>query len=294
MKQFVRDYLTFNKRERNGLFVLIAIISLMLVYLNTSHLFVKPDVVDFTEFEDEVKQFNSAVLKSTDSLKESRGNDVTNTPERFVFNPNNLSDEKWNRLGLSSKQIKTINNFQKKGGVFRKKEDLKKIYGLSQNEYLSLADYIHIPIKKSKTSSVNLVIEKRDFAAIDINSADSTLLVSISGIGPFYAKQIIKYRTLLGGFVAKNQLLELWKFDSLKLVDVQNDILIDQLKVNKININVCTPKELKHPYLNWNIANAVCNYRNKHGRYRAIGDIKKTDLIDDETFKKIKPYLTVE
>jgi len=61
MKQFIRDYLTFNKRERNGLFVLLSIIAVLIIYLNVSEQFITAPKVDFTKFESEIKQFNSSV-----------------------------------------------------------------------------------------------------------------------------------------------------------------------------------------------------------------------------------------
>ena len=61
-----------------------------------------------------------------------------------------------------------------------------------------------------------------------------------------------------------------------------------------ININSCTAKELKHPYLNWNTVNGIISYRSKHGKFKTIDDIKKTDLVDEETYRKIASYLTIE
>ena len=111
MKQFFRNYFTFNKRERNGVFVLLLIIILLLVYLNVSHLFYKKQPVDFSAFEKEIKELNEVNPLQT--------NESYRTQEQlFEFNPNNLTAEKWKLLGLSEKQIAVIKNYESKGGKF--------------------------------------------------------------------------------------------------------------------------------------------------------------------------------
>jgi len=319
MKQFIRDYLTFNKRERNGLFVLFSIITLLIIYLNISDKFIEPKKVDFSKFEKEIEIFNTSAQLINDSVTQANENknryrkevpeqpvvvenseSVENTqPEYFNFDPNNLTVDEWQRLGLTDKQIQTIKNYEAKGGKFRHKEDVKKMYCISEKLYMSLEPYIQIPIEKKvfpkyeaaksepkNSSSARIVVE--------LNTADSAQLTMVKGIGAFYAKTIIKYRNSLGGFVAKVQLMEMWKFDFDKFEEIEKFIRVDASKVKKLNINTCTAEELKHPYFNWNIANAIFSYRNKHGKYKNLEEIKKTDLVDDETYRKIVPYLILE
>ena len=315
MKQFIRDYLTFNKRERNGLLVLLIIITLLIIYLNISDKFITREKVDFTKFEKEIEIFNASVQQIKDSVKHEKENkykfhkeeaeqpviaeNIENVqPEYFVFNPNNLPENNWQRLGLTDKQIKTIKNYEAKGGKFRDKEDLKKMYSIPEKQYLALEPYIQIPSQKKifpnsdstkfKNKNLNPIV------LVELNTADFIQLTKIKGVGPFYAKEIIKYRNLLGGFSAKEQLLEMWKFDSIKFGGIEKYLIVDPTEIKKININTCTAAELKHPYINWNTANAILSYRTKHGKYTALQDIKKTDLVDDKTYRKIVPYLILK
>lgn len=316
MKQFIRDYLTFNKRERNGLFVLLTIITFLIIYLNISDKFIKPEKIDFSKFEKEIEIFNASVKLTNDSLKNKNKNKHTyqvaeskkpeipdstiNTPlEYFNFNPNNLTDNDWQRLGLTGKQVQTIKNYEIKGGKFRHKEDVKKMYCIPEKQYLSLEPYIQIPTEKRIPPDYEIArsaIKNSKFAItiVELNSADSAQLTKIKGIGSFYAKTIINYRNLLGGFVARAQLMEMWKFDFDKFEEVEKYIIVDASKIKKININTFTAVELKHPYINWNTANAIFNYRSNHGKYKTLEEIKKTDLVDDETYRKIVPYLILE
>jgi DNA uptake protein ComE-like DNA-binding protein len=312
MRQFIRDYFTFNKRERNGIVVLSIIIVLELLYLAFSNKFLKPEAIDFTAFEKEIQQIEAA--SQNKRITFAKNNDTLNVHEMslnkevsdvryFKFNPNNLSEQSWQQLGLSEKQIRVIKNYEAKGGKFFTKQDVKKMYCISADQYAELEAFIDIPEKKSKseisTSSTKITPEKsvlknRHSEVIELNTADSIQLVQLKGIGAFYAKAIIKLRNSLGGFVTKNQLLELWKFDESKLKLIEENISVDASKVKKRNINTLTSKELKHPYLQWNQVNAIVNYKNKHGNYHSVEEIKNTDVIDEETYLKISPYLTVD
>ncbi|MCX6296783.1 MAG: helix-hairpin-helix domain-containing protein [Bacteroidetes bacterium] len=71
-------------------------------------------------------------------------------------------------------------------------------------------------------------------------------------------------------------------------------IEIDPSKIKKININTCEVADLKNGYIKWNVANAIVNYRKSHGKYKSVDEIKKTDLVDDETYRKIVPYLILD
>ena len=299
MKQFIRNYFTFNKRERNGIAILIGIITLQLSYLIISNYFIQPEVVDFTEFEKYVHVIEAASKKekATASFNEhivgvnksAVNNDVSEVI-LFKFNPNNLPAEEWKRLGFSEKQIRNIKNYEAKGGKFFTKEDVKKMYCISPKQYAALQPYIDIPDRKSK-SVPDSYHNKTAYLILELNTADSIQLEQLKGICAFYAKSIIKLRNSLGGFIHKEQLLEMWKFDEEKLKLIKEDITIDVSKVKKKNINTFTSKDLKHPYLSWNQVNAIINYRSKHGNYNAVDEIKNTDVIDEETYLKIAPYL---
>jgi competence protein ComEA len=307
MKQFFRDYFTFNKRERNGVFILLSIIFVLILYLNISSNFINTQPVDFTKFEKDIAQFNASLKESKDTGEQDKeyllSAAMTETAvetkiERFDFNPSNLSESNWKRLGLSEKQIHTIKNYESKGGKFRTKNDLKKMYCINEELYNSLEPYIKIEeiksIKNSLTSTNTNFINNKFVNIIELNTADSAQLIGLKGIGAFYAKAIIKYRNSLGGFFSKEQLMEVWKFDKTNFDEIEQYVTVDASKIKKVNINTCEAVELKRPYIKWNVANAIVNYRKSHGNYKAIAEIKNTDLVDEELYSKIVFYLSVE
>ncbi|MCX6296782.1 MAG: hypothetical protein NTX97_12095 [Bacteroidetes bacterium] len=152
MKNIFRDFLTFNKRERNGVFILTGIICALILYLNISSRFINQEQVDFTKFDKDVRAFQASIKEKTSSNEypekgtpkaENIFSDKTKV-ERFSFDPNNLPEGEWKRLGLNEKQIKTIKNYESKGGRFRKKEDVKKMYCIKDELYASLEPFIQI------------------------------------------------------------------------------------------------------------------------------------------------------
>lgn len=130
---------------------------------------------------------------------------------------------------------------------------------------------------------------------VELNSADTTLLKSLKGIGSGFAKRIIKYRDQLGGFVAIDQLMEVYGLSqetynlNLKRMEVDPNL------IKKLNINELSVSELKvHPYIDWNVANSIVQIRNNYGKFAGIEDIKKSVLVDEVLFDKLKPYLSTE
>ncbi|MCB0381652.1 MAG: helix-hairpin-helix domain-containing protein, partial [Flavobacteriales bacterium] len=72
-------------------------------------------------------------------------------------------------------------------------------------------------------------------------------------------------------------------------------IKISNKNPNLININNVDLETLKkHPYIDWKIAKTIIAYRNSHGNYKDVDDIKQIHLVTDEIYTKIAPYLTVK
>jgi len=332
MKQFIKDYFSFNRRERNGILLLLGIIIILILYLNLSEYFVTTQKIDFSGFEKEIDEFLAAQPPTPSKsfgytqeggkyLRDGSSRQFVSGPGEgllFPFNPNNLSEEEWRQLGLKDWQIKAIEKYKSKAGDFHTKEDFKKLHVISEEQYHILEPYIQLPeegnefatnfrdgkrISQKQSTDVTIKQNKSwrsagslyDKSKIEINSADTFELKRIKGIGSVYANRIIKYRNLLGGFFKKEQLLEVYGIDASVYEPISKFIEVDASKIRKININFCSIYQLKqHPYIKWNVANAIVNYRDRHEKYAKLADIRKTDLVNDELYLKIAPYLTIE
>ena len=197
------------------------------------------------------------------------------------FNPNELTTEKAVKLGLSKKVSKGIENYLKTGARFKTKEDFKKIYGLESEDFEQLKNYITIP-----------EAEKPKLVRIDINTASIDDWKKVSGIGNYFATEIVKYREALGGFTSLAQLKEVYKMDE-KFDLIQEHLIFENKTIRKINLNTVEVEELRdHPYLDFNTANSIIKLRLQYGgSYVLIDQIKRSFLVDDELFEKLKPYL---
>jgi competence ComEA-like helix-hairpin-helix protein len=135
--------------------------------------------------------------------------------------------------------------------------------------------------------------EKKTFT-VQANTCDTLDLQQIRGVGSTTSHRIVQYRERLGGFVRKEQLLEVWGIDSARFEQIQSAFIIDKENIRKLNINTATIRDLqRHPYLDYYQAKAIVQTRDSQGFYENISDILKLTLIDQETFDLIKDYLEI-
>lgn len=302
----IKDYFSFTKSEKRGVIVLLVVLLLILFSFPFVDYLKQQNTPDFTAYENAILAFEKELNEQENKQKQGyqQKDKQALAITLFDFNPNTISDDEWKQLGFRDWQIKTINNYKAKGGNWRTKADVKKIYGISDKHYELLFPHILLPETIEKTNnqyekpskkSFENKFEKKDYSQkIDINTADSAMLTNIKGIGPAYSSRIIKYRDLLGGFIAKEQLKEVWGLTEETYQMALPQIVVSD-NIQKININKATADALKqHPYINWKIANAIEKYRKANGNYTSLTDLNKLHLLDKATIEKISPYLTVE
>ncbi len=300
----IKQYLNFNRGERVGIVVVIII---MLVVLAFPY-FLKTDPLnsdqDFQRFAKEIDEFEQSYKQETDSINEVRRLDfqrmdrsvAENKLNPFTFNPNNLPSEQWSRMGLKDWQIKVIKKYEAKGGKFYKKDDFKKMFCISPSEYEILESYIVIPEQKNEFAERKpepKEIRKREL--VDLNTADSVTLLTLYGIGPSFAKRIIKYRNLLGGFYSKAQLLEVYGFDQERFDKIEAFCEVNASAIKKIDVNKVRTDELKkHPYFDYSTAKAIVDERIILGKFTSLQQIEAIPAINADLFIKIKNYLLIE
>jgi len=303
-KNLLRSYLSFSRKELNGIFILFVSILIVFISPKVYPLFFKDQKYDFERFRMEAKQFRAAASKIGTPQKKINGNPDLSffKPVYFNFDPNGLSESNWLKLGLSNKQIQVIRNYELKGGKFFRKEDLKTIYSISEKQYNQLDPVIQIievdELNDKKTFKANYkptnVPEHTLKPIIEINAADSLQLESIRGIGPAFASRIIRFRRRLGGFYRKEQLMEVYGMDSLKYNQIKEQIQVNTGLVRSFNINTFTFEEIRHhPYLTYKQMNAIIQYRTQHGLYKSIDDLRKIAIMNEEIIRKIEPYFSL-
>ncbi|MBL7725758.1 MAG: helix-hairpin-helix domain-containing protein [Chitinophagaceae bacterium] len=320
-KEFVADYLNFSRKDR---IAIIAILGIVLAVFFLPEAFSKnsslsnnstPDTTWITalktleqkeaESSDENRQYpddNSSNYQYDRRTGSYSGN---SKEELFYFDPNTLSREGWLRLGLREKTVSTIQNYLSKGGQFKKPEDLQKIYGLFPDEFKRISPYIKIEIPGEvntyKDFTEKVPVENPSaktytprYSVIDINSADTTALIILPGIGSKLATRIINFRDKLGGFYSINQVAETYGVPDSTFQHIRQYLKLENIALRKININTATVDELKaHPYIRYSIANPIIAYRNEHGPFSKIEDLKKVMVVTEEVYKKIVHYINL-
>jgi competence protein ComEA len=310
-KTFVEGYLRFSRKDRIGVLTLVALTALVyaLPYIAPSK--AEPPVL----LHDSLDQFlNNQQGVATDEYGTAserdrdfdynpspslRGADLTKG-ELFLFDPNTLDGDGWRRLGLREKTVRTILNYRSKGGRFYKKEDLQKIWGLPDGFYERVEAYINMPEKENRYPDRTSFPEEKKYEinapkVVDINTADTSAWIALPGIGGKLAGRIVNFRNKLGGFYSVDQVGTTYGVPDSTFQKIKPLLRMSETPILKININAATKEELsKHPYINWKLANAVVAYREQHGTYNSVEDLKKIIILDEATFEQVKPYLSVQ
>ena len=218
-----------------------------------------------------------------------------------MFDPNTVDSMTLLHLGFKPWQAKNMLKYRAKGGKYRKKEDLKKLYGMTDSMYLALTPYIYIKdsivVDSARIDSVHMdslpkwKSTKKD-TILNLRTADTTELKLIRGIGSYRAKMIVRYREQLGGYARVEQIMEARGMDKVIADSILPHFYIDSVVVNKIPINHIRPEVLqRHPYLNFEQAKAIYEYRRKHIRIKSAEELKKIKGLSPTDIEKILIYL---
>lgn len=318
----LKNYFHFNRGERRGLVVLLIILLLVLLSNMLMPYFTGPPEHDITDFQNAIAAYEKRQVEIQDSLQATRQKAKSNSQLKPVlFDPNTITLEGWMNMGLSEKQARVIENYKAKGGHFNKPADLKKIYSLSAKEYSALSPFIRIrdsqadPTGKTPETKTSALLEdtpgvKADslqtFTAseneakpylpsldqpIELNAADTLSLQKLYGIGPSFARRIVKYRDLLGGYVYTRQLMEVYGFDSMRFMGIREQLIIDTTLIQKIMVNSASIRELiRHPYIDFYLAKKIVSERDNAGGYRNQTEFKDRLYLPDTIIRRIYPY----
>lgn len=224
-------------------------------------------------------------------------------PEPFPFDPNIATVQQLQALGMPTFIAERIEKYRSKGGKFRKKEDLQRIYGLQPTLYQRLEPYISLPAPSERNATTAASAPTSSFspppafakkaapAPFDINTADTTQLIRLKGIGSKLAARIVKFRDGLGGFISVTQYNEIFGLDSVALSELNHWAAV-RTPAQKININTASAEDIdRHPYISKRQAEIIVRYREQHGAYKSAQELLNIKILDEKLVSKIAPYL---
>lgn len=303
IRKWLNNYFEFSKKEFNGLMVLLVLLAGTFLFPMIYRALVP---VELPSAEEQLAVLKFAMANQPKEEKDGRKRIFSPSADRekrksvlFYFDPNVIDINDWQKLGLSEKQAQAILNYRSKGGIFRKKTDLKKMYTLSSQLYEALEPFVRIAgtdpglIQNGEVKFKAQAAIPKETKIIELNGADTLQLDEIRGIGRVFARRIVAYRERIGGFHKKEQLKEVFGIDSLKYEEIKNQVIADPGKLKKININTAVLTDFKnHPYIRHKQVNAVIEYRKQHGNYSNIADLNKVAILTPEIIGRLAPYLT--
>lgn len=294
MRKWLSSYLVISKKERTGALLLALLISCI---------WILPKIFHQEEHDPEVIRLAEQALAQKPIQEEVMIHELQFRP----FDPNTADDKTWLDMGITPRNLQTIRRFQSKGGQFRVKEDLQKIYGIRPDVISRIIPYARISTKPAwrgrahpKPSSGDpdqqhfeqRVFRKRIIDEVDLSNADTSALIALPGIGPTLARRIIQFRDKCGGFYSTAQVAEVYGLKDSVFQQIKPYLLLVEPSLKKLSINDITVDSLAaHPYITYSEARAIVQFRNQHGPFRHEEELLKIALLTTDWLRKVGPYL---
>lgn len=298
-----KEFFYLQKSDRKVIILLLIVAVVIIVLIRWSkQLPLAPE----SSSETFQKTKDTAVSQHNDAHKWDFSSAPSPSVHLTPFDPNTADAIQLLSLGLTEWQVKSLLKYRAKGGVFRQPADFARLYGLTQKQFKQLQPYIRISddyrpaaelfSHQEKTTAyqrdtVKFPIKLKEGAHVLLNTADTSVLKKIPGIGSYFARQIVAYRNRLGGYSCVSQLAEIDDFPSetLSFFQLSAD---DANRIRKLNLNKLTLNELKrHPYISFYQARAIVDYRRLHGALRSLDDLKLLNDFSEDKIRQLQPYV---
>ncbi|HEY9048999.1 MAG TPA: helix-hairpin-helix domain-containing protein [Ohtaekwangia sp.] len=297
IKRWLKNFFGFSRSQINAFLVLLPLMAIIIFSEPLYHWWkVRYSIHQPLQY---VKLDSTIVDWEQQKPVASKVSHPKNPGKLFYFDPNTISGKTFLSLGFTDRITQRIVHYREKGGKFRIKSDLLKMYGMDTAFYKKLFPYIQLPeaIAKEHFTENKVTTEpKKALSKFDLNMADTAQLKKIFGIGEKRSLRIVAFREKLGGFVNMEQLFEVYTLDSAVVEKLkQASFIQEEFHPQKININTASEQELStHPYLRKSVAKAIVAYRFQHGKITDVDDLGKIQTLDARTIQKITPYLNFE
>ena len=222
----------------------------------------------------------------------------TSQKELFSFDPNTISNDSLKLLNIPPRLASSIVGYRKAGGTFRTVEKLKTSPGITDSIYRAIAPYVKIDssyqLKKKSWKPKVYASENSLMEPINLNTADSSELVKIKGIGPVRAKVLIERRENIGGYHHIYQLYDgLYSIDTSVVEQISKYLYVDD-SYQRIELQATDKWALnRNYYFNTNMATTAVNYFKHRDQKNDLDDFIANSPLSQEKWEKVKPYLTL-
>ncbi|MDZ4708489.1 MAG: helix-hairpin-helix domain-containing protein [Saprospiraceae bacterium] len=217
------------------------------------------------------------------------------TPEKKseTFDPNSAAIAQFINGGLPYPIARVILNYRTKGGVFKKPEDLLKIYGMNDSLFTLISPHLSFPIAYDHFQSPEKENPDLNQLTVDINLTDTAGWKRLPGIGTLLAKRIIGFREILGGFISVDQLSEVYGLRDSTLHHIR-PFLLSSPVFRKIRINYDLPLSRPHPYLSVKDSKVIANFIIQNGPIKSHDQLGLILAFDRKFWDRLLPYLSFD
>ncbi len=277
-----RGFYLYSKKERIGILVFSFVSFLMILIPYWIPRKAMPDLETITS---EGQKWKAILAKDSNHAKP-----ITVATYLFPFDPNKISVEEWQTLGVPAVLAKRIINYRDKGGQFRKPDDLRKIWGMS----VALADQL-IPYMRIEIREPVFIPEKRVIQPIDINTANLEDWKSLPGIGSVLAERIIQYRERSHGFGSSKELRSVFGIKDSLLEQLQPFLRVNENTLQRLPLNRASAYQIESKTgIPPQIAKQIVKWRQENGWFSAIDELQQIPGFQVEWMQKFRRLFYIE
>lgn len=272
--------LSLTKSQRRGVIWTLAIF--LVLHLGMLFVPMAPHKAPSTLLLDSISQ------RKADSLMAI--NYVESKDTIFPFNPNYISDFKAYQLDISIQAVNRIRSFRATGNYINSLQVFRQVSKLSDSEIRRIRPYLKLP--KSQFPAANYSKEK--VVKKELNTATTTDLQLVSGIGKVYAQRILELRNKLGGFLVKDQLADVWGLTPEIQQRIWVHFKLDSIPfIQKKNINELTLSQLSGlHYVNNALASKIVAVRTQKENLNSWEDLSVIHQLDSVKKARLSLYLS--
>src|SRR5690554_3845685 len=280
---------SFNKKQQKGLFaffVLILVMQAIYFWVSYKDNFIEenPNKLDWLS--------NQAWIDSLKAIEKP-------VYQMYPFNPNFITDFKGYQLGMSVEEIDRLLEFRKTNKYVNSVQEFQNVTQVSDSLLAVISPYFKFPewVNNPRRTSFRVFQRsekpQKEIIVKDINAATQEDLMKVRGIGPALSERILKYKAILGAFVAMEQLQEVYGLSEEVIEELNKYFELSALpEIDKIKINQLSIKELgAFPYFKYPISKEIVSYRSMNGEIRTLQDLEKIKDFPIEKIEIIALYL---
>ena len=292
-KQIIQDYFTFNRKERKGITIFLAVIFMLAVANRIIYYFETPAKID-------TQLLNAPIIEP--SQNKGTVNNPVKQNKLFSFNPNTISREGLDSLLLPEGIKRNMLKFREKGGKYYSEADFRKMYGVTDSIYQKLAPFLLFENKKVQTTKVIIPVKLFTF---DPNTTSDKDLLRL-GLTEKQIQTIRNYQNKGGIFRRPADFLKIYA-----LSQSQKDALASYIEIEEkgkivpekeastleihLEINGTDSIELMRlPGIGNKLSKRIIKYRDLLGGFYALGQLKEVYGLSDKTRLQLETMVQID